>query len=309
LPLSARQHLARRGSELSDGERLVALGDNCVDHYRALGVRAAGGNAVNVAVNWARAGLRSAYMGAVGPDPDGELLRAELAAQGVDVSRLTTLPGSTGVTLIELTDDGERLLAHEEFGVTADYRPSAADLDHAAAAAIAHCSTLSDFDHAVGGLAERGGRVSYDFSTRHRVERLDGLEVAFYSWEATADDGARALLRRALAAGARHAVVTCGRHGSLAGDAHELVFVPAQEVDVVDTLGAGDSYIAAFLTALLLERRPLVECAARATEAAADCCQRFGGFPQAATEAVSREAAARAAVVATKQRRNGDGDH
>lgn len=294
---------------MSDGERLVALGDNCVDHYRALGVRAAGGNAVNVAVNWARAGLSSAYMGAVGPDPDGELLRAELAVQGVDVTYLTTLPGSTGVTLIELTGEGERLLAHEEFGVTADYRPSAADLDFAARAAVAHCSTLSDFDHAIGGLAQRGGRVSYDFSTRHRVERLDGLDVAFYSWEATADDGARALLTAALQAGARTAVVTCGRHGSLAGDAHELVFVPAREVDVVDTLGAGDSYIAAFLTALLLEKRPLVECAARGTEAAAECCKRFGGFPQAATAAVSQEAAARAAVVATKQRRNGDGDH
>jgi fructoselysine 6-kinase len=293
---------------LSDGERLVALGDNCVDHYRALGVRAAGGNAVNVAVNWARAGLRSAYMGAVGPDPDGELLRAELAVQGVDATYLTTLPGSTGVTLIELTDEGERLLAHEEFGVTADYRPDAAALDFAAGAAVAHCSTLSDFDHAIGGIAQRGGRVSYDFSTRHRTERLHGLDVAFYSWEATADDGARTLLQRALDGGARTAVVTCGRHGSLAGDAHEIVFVPAQEVDVVDTLGAGDSYIAAFLTALLHER-PLVECAVRGTEAAAECCLRFGGFPQAATAAVSQEATARAAVVATKQRRNGDGDH
>jgi fructoselysine 6-kinase len=287
-------------------ERLVALGDNCVDHYRTLGVRAAGGNAVNVAVNWARAGLRSAYMGAVGPDADGDLVRAEVAAQGVDVSRLRTLPGATGVTLIELTADGERRLVHEEFGVTADYRPTAADLDAVAGAAIAHCSTLSGFEEAVGGLARRGVRVSYDFSTRHRLDGLDDLEVAFYSWESAADDGARALLRRALAGGVTTAVVTCGRHGSLAGSGGELVFVPAQEVDVVDTLGAGDSYIAAFLAALL-ERRPLIECAASGTAAAADCCRRFGGFPQTATQAVS-EAAGRAQLVATRQRRTDDGD-
>ncbi len=291
---------------MSDGERLVALGDNCVDHYRALGVRAAGGNAVNVAVNWARAGLRSAYMGAVGPDADGDLLRAEIAAQGVDVGRLRTLPGATGVTLIDLTDDGERLLVHEDFGVTADYRPTEDDLDAVAGAAVAHGSTLSGFDDAVAGLARRGVPVSYDFSTRHRVERIDGVAVAFYSWESTADDGARELLRSALAGGATTAVVTCGRHGSLAGSGAEIVFVPAREVEVVDTLGAGDSYIAAFLTAWL-QRRPLVECAVRGTEAAADCCRRFGGFPQAATAAVEA-AAAGAHVVATKARRDDDGD-
>jgi fructoselysine 6-kinase len=292
---------------LSDGERLVALGDNCVDHYRALGVRAVGGNAVNVAVNWARAGLRSAYMGAVGADPDGDLLRAEIAAQGVDVSHLHTLDGATGVTLIELTEDGERQLVHEDFGVTGDYRPSDRDLDFAAGAAIAHCSTLTGFRDAVRGLAARGVRVSYDFSTRHELDGLDDVEVAFYSRESTADDDARALLRRALQGGASTAVVTCGRHGSLAGSAEELVFVPAREVPVLDTLGAGDSYVAAFLTALL-ERRPLIECAVQATDAAAECCQRFGGFPQAATHAVST-AAQGAGVVATKQRRTDDGDH
>lgn len=302
----ARRALQGEEEALSDGERFVALGDNCVDHYRALGVRAAGGNAVNVAVNWARAGLRSGYMGAVGPDPDGDLLRTEIAAQGVDVSRLHTLDGATGVTLIELTPEGERVLAHEDFGVTADYRPDAADLDFAAGAAIAHCSTLTDFRAAVLGLSQRGVPVSYDFSTRHELEGLDGIDVAFYSWEATADDGARALLRQALAGGARHAVVTCGRHGSLAGSAEEIVFVPAREVEVVDTLGAGDSYIAAFLRALL-ERRPLIECAARGTDAAAECCRRVGGFPQAATAAVEA-AVEQAGSVATKQRRTDDGD-
>lgn len=243
----------------------------------------------------------------MGPDPDGALLRAEIAAQGVDVSRLHTLDGATGVTLIELTGDGERVLAHEQFGVTADYRPDAGDLDYAAGAAIAHCSTLTGFRDTVRGLAARGVPVSYDFSTRHELERLDGIEVAFYSWEASADDDARALLRRALDGGAAHAVVTCGRHGSLAGSAGEVVFVPAREVEVVDTLGAGDSYIAAFLQALL-QRLPLSECAARATDAAADCCRRFGGFPQTATAAVSA-AAEQAGVVATRQGRTHDGDH
>lgn len=294
----------------STDERLVALGDNCVDHYRALGIRAAGGNAVNVAVNWARAGLRSAYMGAVGPDPDGELLRAEIAAQGVDVSHVRTMDGPTGLTLIDLTEDGERVLAHEDFGVTAQYRPDAADLDFAAGAAIAHGSTITDFRAAAAGLAARGVRVSYDFSTRHELHELSDLEVAFYSWEAAADDGAKVLLARALDGGARIAVVTCGRHGSLAGDGGEVVFVPAQRVPVVDTLGAGDSYIAAFLAALV-EGRALIECAARGTEAAAECCQRFGGFPQTATAALSAAAGGGAAdgVVATQGRRTHDGDH
>jgi fructoselysine 6-kinase len=257
--------------------KLATIGDCCIDEYREIGTRAVGGNAVNVAVNWARAGLAGAYLGAVGPDADGRLVRERLAQAGVDVSRVVTLPGNTGVTGIDLVD-GERHF-DEDLGVAVDYRPSDADLDAIAGVALAHCATLTDFRAAVRGLTRRGVRVAYDFSTRHELDDLDGVEVAFYSWETEPDAGAYEVLRRAVAGGAATAVVTCGRHGSLGVADGEIQFVAAHEIEPVDSCGAGDSYIAAFLAAHL-RGEPLRVCMEAGTAAAAATCLYVGAWPQ-----------------------------
>lgn len=259
---------------------LATVGDCCIDEYVDLGVRAVGGNAVNVAALWAQAGRTVSYLGATGPDPDGELVRQRLDGAGVDVSGAITLPGNTGVTRISLID-GERHL-DEDLGVAVDYAPTAGDLAALAGTRFAHCATLTDFRAVVRDLAALGVRVSYDFSTRHELEDLTGIEVAFFSWETEPDDDARAVLHRARAAGAEVAVVTCGRHGSLAlagGADAQPEFVPARAIEPIDSCGAGDSYIATFLSAHL-DGHPLRDCMSVATRAAAETCLRVGAWPQ-----------------------------
>lgn len=257
---------------------VAAIGDCCVDDYVSLGVRTVGGNALNVAVNWARAGLASSYLGAVGPDAAGEQVLAGLARTDVDASRVVTLPGNTGITEIELTE-GERRIASEDLGVAVDYRPQDADLTALRGAAMVHCVTLTDFRPLVRQLAGEGLRVSYDFSTRHELDDLKGIDLAFYSWEAPPDDEAIAAIRRAQAAGASTVVVTCGRHGSLAARDGTLERVPARDVVTRDSCGAGDSYIAAFLAADLAGRS-LRGCMEAGTDAAAATCGHIGAWPQ-----------------------------
>jgi fructoselysine 6-kinase len=87
---------------------------------------------------------------------------------------------------------------------------------------------------------------------------------------------ARALIR----AGARQVVVTCGSRGAFFSDGGALVHTPATLVRVVDTCGAGDSFIAAFLTAFCWEKRPAEEALHKAAAAAAQTCLHVGGFPQ-----------------------------
>jgi fructoselysine 6-kinase len=268
------------GSATRSDAVLATVGDCCIDEYVDLGVRAVGGNAVNVAAAWAQAGHLVSYLGATGPDDDGGLVRTRLVEAGVDVSGVVTLPGNTGVTRISLVD-GERHL-DEDLGVAVDYRPTAEDLGALAGTRFAHCATLTDFRAVVRDLTALGVRVSYDFSTRHELEDLAGLEVAFFSWEAEPDDAARDVLRRARAAGVQVAVVTCGRHGSLAlagGADAEPEFVPARAIEPIDSCGAGDSYIAAFLSAHL-DGRPLRVCMSDATRAATETCLRVGAWPQ-----------------------------
>lgn len=73
--------------------------------------RTSGGKGANQAVAAARAGGAAvAFVGAVGDDSDGAALRAQLAADGIDVSGLETVPESTGTALISVGADGENAI-------------------------------------------------------------------------------------------------------------------------------------------------------------------------------------------------------
>ena len=55
--------------------------------------------------------------------------------------------------------------------------------------------------------------------------------------------------------GAQQVVVTCGSRGAFFSDGGALLHAPATPVLVVDTCGAGDSFIAEFLAAFCCEKR------------------------------------------------------
>jgi fructoselysine 6-kinase len=255
--------------------RVTAIGDNCVDDYvDPVGRRFAGGNAYNVAVQLARRGFTSEYLGAVGDDADGRALRAALRRERVSVERMRVLPGHTAVTRIELREGGERFFLHEDLGVVADYEPSEEDLDHAAESDFVHGAVIGDVEAFLAMLYRRGARVSYDFSTNDAPPDLRALDVAFFSTRPSV--APIELARSALAAGATAAVVTCGTQGSVAVEGDTTEEAPAIALHPVDTTGAGDAYISAFL-AERLQRSPLRMCMETATRYAAKTCLHLGG--------------------------------
>ena len=68
---------------------------------------ACGGKGVNQAIAAARAGAKTAFIGALGRDHAGEILLAALVNDGVDVSAVQRVSVPTGRALIGLSDDGE----------------------------------------------------------------------------------------------------------------------------------------------------------------------------------------------------------
>ena len=259
--------------------RATAIGDNCVDDYiKPVRRRFAGGNAYNVAVQLARRGFASEYMGAVGNDDAGRALRTVLEREHVATERLQVLPGHTSVTKIELQEGGERVFLHEDFGVVADYEPSEDDLNRAAESDIVHGAVARDVEAFLAALHERGARVSYDFSTKDAPLDLRMLDVAFFS--ARPGIAPVELARHAVASGATAAVVTCGSQGSVAVEGEAIEEIAATPIDSVDTTGAGDAYIAAFLAGRL-GGSLLRECMVAATGSAAKTCLHLGGLPAA----------------------------
>lgn len=264
--------------ESGQGE-LVAVGDNCIDVYLPpIGRSAVGGNAVNVAVHWARGGHASGYLGVVGDDDAGARVRRTVAEM-IGRTHVDVLPGLTGVTEIALGEDGERTLVSEDFGVGGDYRPDAELLRDRCGGDWVHC-TLPVGPAPVRDALAGATALSYDFSTRHDALDVDGLEVAFLSWAGRPDDPAAAdMAADVVARGAATAVLTCGAHGSLAFAGGELVVAAAVPVAPVDTLGAGDAFIAGFISARL--HGGALDAALRSgARLASAVCGHLAGFEQ-----------------------------
>jgi fructoselysine 6-kinase len=197
----------------------------------------------------------------------------------VDVDRVRVLPGRTGVTTVELDEHGERSFISEDYGASLDYRATADDIAALSACDWVHIARLPEYERVLERLTAAGVRVSIDFGTdcagREDPPPRISPEVAFFSAGDREQAGRTAA--RALAGGVALAVVTIGEEGSLAfsddGSRHE----PSAAADVVDTLGAGDAYIAAFIVARL-KNESLATSMRAASLAAADVCARQGAW-------------------------------
>ncbi|MBZ7925448.1 fructoselysine 6-kinase [Ensifer adhaerens] len=261
--------------------RLAAVGDNCIDRFQAPVSEAyVGGNAINVAVQWALLGHQSHYFGAVGGDRDGAQVRQLLEQNGVRLAGLKERDVNTAYTDIGITPEGERVFLYENFGACAGYRPDAGDLALLKTMDHVHIGWLDDGGALRRALATAGVSVSQDMSVNAAPANLgvEGLSIAFGSGS-DGDQDAERLAGDFLARGAGLAVVTRGALGSLASNGAELVSTGSRPVDVVDTTGAGDSFIAGFILAQL-QGRPLVERLEAGRDLAARTCTHVGGFPQ-----------------------------
>jgi fructoselysine 6-kinase len=262
---------------------LASVGDNCIDRYvPPVRPDTVGGNALNVAVGFVQAGHPAMYLGAVGDDADGRQIVEAAAAAGVDVDGVRVLPAPTGVTTVELLPDGDRRFLDEDYGASALFRLDARDLDRVRACGWVHAANLGGGAEALGQLAADGRRLSYDFSDRGdsglRTVLSRHLQVAFFSAPEENDAEAVGLAEAALVDGASIAVVTRGARGSLAVDGDGIDVQEALPVEAVDTLGAGDAFIAAFIAARVdgAGRR---EALRRGAEAAARTCRIIGPWP------------------------------
>ena len=260
--------------------RILGLGDNTIDTYVDRGLEFPGGNAVNVAVMAHRLGADAAYLGCVGDDQGGDLLRAALEAEGVDSARLRRRPGSNARAWLA-HDAGDRRFLRSDPGVRADYRLEAEDLAYIAGFDLVHTSIFGDLGTARDQVRTAARRLAFDFSTRTSEDILGrftpGLDFAFLSAADRSDHEAEELVRRVISLGAGCVVVTRGAAGALAGLGAQRTRQPALPTRVVDTLGAGDGLIAGFLVAVL-DGASLDEALRAGAAFAGRVCTWDGGF-------------------------------
>ena len=255
---------------------VVIFGEALVDRVpgeRGLVARP-GGSPANVAVGLARLGQPSRLLARLSTDHFGHILRRHLTASGVDLSLAVTTHQPTTVATVDIGADAAASYTFELDGRADDgwvpddlptTLPAGEPLHVSGAFALVRPAMRSTVDALL--TRERGQRpISIDPNPRPQLS-LDraGLRVTLERWLARADvvkvstedlawtypgGSVPDLARGFLGLGPALVVVTRGADGVYAVSRTEELERPGRAVTVVDTVGAGDAFMAGLLTAL-----------------------------------------------------------
>lgn len=230
-------------------------------------------------------GLKTAYFGSAGHDYNGRLILGELAARGVDISRVLTRECANRFAVITVDEtSGERIvlwdrddrlnIARDEIDpalignarlVHVDDEDQEAAIATALIARQAGIPVTSDIDRITDRTADLIAAVSIPIFAEHVPTAITG----------------KSDMRRALQALRRThqgmLCVTLGPGGAMMLVGDELVSEPAVEITAVDTTGAGDVFRAAFIYGLLNDFPPQ-QLLRFANAAAAVACTRAGAM-------------------------------
>jgi fructokinase len=300
---------------------LLSCGDALIDFLpvksadgRDAAVPVAGGSCLNIAVGMARLGAPAGFVGGIATDLFGRMIADHALASQVELRYATRSEHQTTLAFVR-TVGGEPQYAFYDEGTASRnwvYRHGSIPFDEIEAIHVGS-TTLVDDQGATQALAmlrdARGSvTISFDPNCRpklvkhkaHYVERMNAFaaiadivrmsDVDFEFLYGGGDHAGRA--KSLIEAGASLVVVTRGIKGAQAWHKEAgVVEVEAPTVDVVDTIGAGDSFQAALLFALRAIGRIKSESLARtnadelgralsfASGCAAFTCGRAGADP------------------------------
>lgn len=255
-----------------------------------------GGCAPNAAVAIARLGGEAGFAGPLGGDDTAERVLAHLKRDGIDTSGCIKFPGCrTSVSAILIDDSGARTIATytdqrllqvssrdadrlvaDADGVLLDNRRPKFVQPISEAAVKRKLPVVLDVDKATDlddPLLHSATHAIFSGESLRGSTKCEGLVQGF--------DRVREKLKNFVA-------VTDGHNGGLWCDGGEVHAYPAFKVNVVDTLGAGDTFHGAFALALI-EGKSIPDTLRFASAAAALKCMRFGGITSAPTRQAVEE--------------------
>lgn len=238
----------------------------------ALGI---GGAESNVAVALRRLGVPVAWFGRVGDDPFGERVVRELRGEGVDVGVVVD-PGAPTGLMIKEQPTAATTAVHYYRTDSAGSRLEPADVPpgRIETAALLHVTGITPLlsessDGSVRDAVSRargaGVPVSFDVNYRSRLagpavaapllrELAEASDIVFggeAELELITGEDAETAARSLRAAGVTEVVIKRGRAGASAHADDGVVDSPGFVIDPLDTVGAGDAFVAGYLSARL----------------------------------------------------------
>jgi 2-dehydro-3-deoxygluconokinase len=240
-----------------------------------------GGSESNVAIGLQRLGVQAIWCGRVGADGLGQLVEREIRAEGVDVRIAVDPSAPTGLMIKERRTPATQRVSYYRAG-SAGSRIAPEDVDEQliTQAGLLHVSGITPalspqaaatLQYAIDAARAAGVPVSFDLNYRGNLWSREGAGSVYRDIIPLADivfagDGEAAiavgaggpeeLARRIAALGPGQAVIKLGAEGALALVNGQLFRREAVAVDVVDTVGAGDAFVAGYLAEFITGRGP-----------------------------------------------------
>lgn len=258
---------------LSCGEALIDMLPRTSTEGEACFAPYAGGAVFNTAIALGRLGAPSAFFSGVSNDMLGEILADTLTASKVDTRYLARSDRPTTVAFVKLVNGQATYAFYDEATagrmLSTDQLPTLpADIDALFFGGISLVNDPAASTYEALQARESGARVTMvdpnirpgfivgkEAEYRARIERMIGradivkLSDEDLNWLEGQGD-LTALARGILAKGPKVVFITEGANGARAVTGKQDIFVAAQQVTVVDTVGAGDTFNAGVLAAL-----------------------------------------------------------
>lgn len=242
---------------------ILGFGDNVVDKYEHIKTMYPGGNCVNVCVYASMFGAeRSAYMGYFGDDTEAEHVIQVLQELKIETIKCKQLHGENGCAKVFIEEDGNRIFIGSNEGGIRGKTPwilDRFDLEYIRQFDVVHSGNYCFTEQELEKIKEAGIPVAFDFSDDSTIEYFREIApkvtYAFCSSELEGED-LKDFLKEIFDLGPEIVVATRGSKGCVLYDGQEYYIQPATPTEeVIDTMGAGDSFIASFLTGYLHRRK------------------------------------------------------
>lgn len=259
--------------------KVAAVGFSCADVYEKLNKFYPTGNGIDWGIHLNRMGIPVSVVSVVGTDVYGSEMKAKLQQEGLDVSHLRVEPGDTCKMLMDLKNGTDRVHLREIEGVMANYSLNEEEISFIKGHQYLHTDLFGKVLEHLPEFHDAGIKIVMDFSVfsadaEYRCEKIfPYVDYAFLSYEKD-DDFIEDWVKKIESYGPKIVTATLGEHGSISWDGktmHRCGIIP---VKVVNTVGAGDSYIAGF-TYGVIQGWNISDCMKKGSEISAKVITQF----------------------------------
>jgi fructoselysine 6-kinase len=264
--------------------KLISIGDNVVDCYLDQGKYYPGGNCVNVAVNCKRSGAEEVgYIGILATDDKAAHIKSVLEIEGIHYHRSRVVEGLSGQPKVNLTEEGDRVFVFSpkdtvQHMMKLKLNPD--DYDYIKNFDVCHTSCYSSMEEELPSLSQHI-KVSYDFSDKYNATTIAKvcpyISHGFFSGAHLNDEELDNLVQELGKYKLESVGITRGSKPALFIYQGKKYYQEVYETEIVDTMGAGDSFIAGFLTALY-NGQEIKEALEFGAKRASITCGFYGGF-------------------------------